>query len=139
MIQRHFKWWQRWRYFLLKLRNFFLKGFILVCPWHKDFGLFFCEVLNKNWRRNLCWDRSRWLKAPLGNHFFVANRTLWVQSWSVWMKMVEELCRLSNKDPWLGANWFSSPTAQGKRRLYLVGELEQGKCLSLLGVIKIFL
>lgn len=60
-------------------------------------------MLNKNWRRNLCWDRSRWLKAPLGNHF-VANRTLWVQSWSVWMKMVEELCRLSNKDPWLGAN-----------------------------------
>lgn len=40
IIQGHFKWWQRWRYFLLKLQNFFVKGFLLVCPWHKDFGLF---------------------------------------------------------------------------------------------------
>lgn len=65
---------------------------------------FFCNVLSKNWRRNFYWDRSRWLKVPLGNHFIVANGTLWVESWSVWMKMVEELCRLSNKDPWHGLN-----------------------------------
>lgn len=62
-------------------------------------------MLRKSWRRNFCWDRSRWLKVPLGNHIIVANRMLWVESWNeLWMKMVEELCRLSNKDLWLGAN-----------------------------------
>lgn len=70
----------------------------------KLWSFFFCKVLSKSWSRNFCWDKSRWLKVPSGNHFIVANRTLWVESWNVWMKLVDELCSLSDEDPWLGAN-----------------------------------
>lgn len=40
------------------------KWFVLTCPWPKDIGVF-CNILNKGWRRKLCWDISMWLKVPL--------------------------------------------------------------------------